>query len=339
MIYIIIVNWNGWKDTIECLESIFANTHINYKVVVCDNCSTDYSVNHIVAWAEGRLDAYVLESNPLRKLTWPPTTKPILYCLYEDNAITPLKLADSNAELIIIKINSNLGFSGGNNVGIKYALLDNQCSFLWLLNNDTVVAKDSLSCLVNHGHVICKSNVGIIGSKILYYHKPNIIQSVAGIYNKWLSIGGHLGDSQVDSGQYDVPVNSVRIDYVVGASMFVRREFIETVGLMSEDFFLYYEEIDWYIRGTKLGWLLDYCYESIIYHKEGASIGTNKVLKRRSKISDYYCLKNRLVISSKYFPKYFYFVYIGLVLTLLKSLIRLDLDRASMIGKILLGAR
>ncbi len=131
-VYIIILNYNGWADTIECLESVLRNDYPNYQVIVVDNNSPNNSMEYIKAWAEGNLDVWVNPSNPLRKLSFPPVPKPIPYVFYTreeaekggnfefeekikgeiPNGIT------TKYPLIFIQTGYNGGFSYGNNVAM-----------------------------------------------------------------------------------------------------------------------------------------------------------------------------------------------------------------------------
>ena len=77
-VYVLILNWNGWSDTIECLESVLRGTHWNQRIIVCDNDSRDGSLEHIKAWAEGRLDVVVPRDAPLDDLSRPPVAKPMI---------------------------------------------------------------------------------------------------------------------------------------------------------------------------------------------------------------------------------------------------------------------
>jgi GT2 family glycosyltransferase len=332
-IYVIILNYNGWTDTIECLESVLRNNYPNYQVIVVDNNSTDNSLKYIKAWAEGKLDVWIKPNNPLKHLCFPPVKKPIPYVSYcrkeaekggnkeQENKLIPHTIRNNNAQntiistspypLIFIQTHVNLGFAGGNNIGIKYALAKNDFEFVWLLNNDTVIERDSLLKLV-HNATLCKEKkIGIIGSKLLYYHKPDTIQGIGGIYNKWFGVSKHLGAFEKDKGQYDNKKVLKKIDYIIGASMLVSSNLIKKVGLLCEDYFLYFEDIDWALRAKNQNFELDYCWESKVYHKEGKSIGSSLKGKEKSDFSDFYGLKNRIVFTKKFFPKWLWSVYAG----------------------------
>ena len=132
---VLILNWNNWVDTIECLESVFRINYPNYQVIIIDNGSTDNSVDKIIKWAEGKQETMTpLPSHPLYYLSHPPVLKPILYIEYDkeeaENGGEVKKEIELSTKLIngkfksmiIIRLDKNLGFSAGNNVGIKYVL-------------------------------------------------------------------------------------------------------------------------------------------------------------------------------------------------------------------------
>jgi GT2 family glycosyltransferase len=262
MIYVVLLNWNGASDTIACLQSLANLEGALPKVIVCDNASRDDS------WQ--RIEAYIQKQSIL--------------------------------DIQLVQTGANLGFAGGNNVGLRLALADPAMTFTWLLNNDTEVAPGALDALVRYMHDHPK--VAICGSTLLYMDSPNIIQAVGGQYNSWLGTSRHVLHHQHFSQLTCAAVNPVDFDYVVGASMFARRSALETVGLLSEDYFLYFEEIDWAIRLKHLmpGTTLGYAPDSLVYHKEGASTGAaNQAKKTYTFFSDYFFITSRLKFSRKFF--------------------------------------
>jgi hypothetical protein len=331
-VYIIILNYNGWADTIECLESVLRNDYPNYQVIVVDNNSPNNSMEYIKAWAEGKLDVWVKQDHPLRHLSFPPVKKPVPYVFYTrkeaekggnsdlENKLTKNISSEiaTSYPLVFIQTGENLGFAGGNNVGIRYVLAKNDFEYIWFLNNDTVIERDALSKLVQKFEKYEKlgKKIGIAGSKLLYYDNPKLIQGIGGIYNKWFAVAKHLGVFEEDRGQYDNEDVLDKIDYIIGASMLVSKDFIKEVGLMCEDYFLYFEEMDWTIRGKKKGYQLAYCWKSKVYHKEGGSIGSSLKGERKSEIADYYGLRNRIVFTKKFYPKYLWSVYLGFIVVI-----------------------
>jgi hypothetical protein len=292
--YIILLNWNGWRDTIECLESLFRLANDNFKVVVCDNASSDDSMQRIKAWAQGEILVSALNAE-LDKFSSPAVRKPLGYEEISHDLIRHSEI-NRDARLILIQIGSNLGFAGGNNIGLRFALQDLNCKFCWLLNTDTVVAPDALTAL--RSTVNQNPEIGICGSLNLSYYSPRQVQALGGKrYNYWTSRAYTVPTITVDN----LPASAGKFDYVNGASMFVTRQFLETVGLMEESYFLYFEELDWAMR-AKGHFLLGYAPGSVIYHKEGAQAGSSPDRMKRSILSDRFLTRNRILFTRRYLP-------------------------------------
>src|SRR5437773_2370390 len=191
-VFVVVLNWNGWHDTIECLESILRSSGCSYSVVVCDNDSSDDSVARIADWAAGRL---VFDSagtpDSLRHLVDPPRAKPIdLKILNESDASAAV---GTHARVTLIRNEANHGFAGGSNVGLRFAVAHADCDWVWLLNNDTVVAPDAMAELV--ARVVRNPGIGLCGSTVLYYDTPETVQALGGArLDRWFGITRHLRD-------------------------------------------------------------------------------------------------------------------------------------------------
>ena len=148
-VYVALLNWNGWGDTLECLESLFRSDYSDFQVIVCDNGSEDGSMDHLEAWAEGRVDiAGGCRDQRLARFSFPPAPKPIPYVVHGRGAAEAGGGgSDSSARLILIESGANLGFAGGYNIALRYALARDDFAYIWLLNNDTVVNGDALSAV------------------------------------------------------------------------------------------------------------------------------------------------------------------------------------------------
>jgi GT2 family glycosyltransferase len=318
--YIIILNWNGWKDTVECLESVFRLGCQDFRVVVCDNASTDGSLTKIKEWAGGKILAEF--TNPqLSHLGFPPISKPIPY--YElTREQVEAETGGNDARLILIQNGANLGFAAGNNVGLRYGLRDPNCQFFWMLNNDTVVEPDSLSAMV----LLMQKNpeLGLCGSLNLSYHNPKEVQAQGGRqYSRWTARVHIPPACMVEELDFHPP----QMDYIIGASMLAKRAFLERVGLMEESYFLYFEEMDWAMRAKGI-FQLGYASESVIYHKEGASIGTSQDRKKRSLLSEKYVSRNRVLFTKRFFPWALPSVLTSVFLSAAHRLCQGDLERA-----------
>ncbi len=298
-VYIIIVNWNGWQDTIECLESVFRNRYPHYQVVLCDNGSQDGSIDHIADWATGHKQMNGKINYMLRHLSSPPIPKPVRYVKYtREQAEAGGDSALHESPLVLVQTGENLGFAGGNNVGLRYALSRSDFRFVWLLNNDTVIERNSLVKMVEH--MLTRPEAGICGSTVLYYHRPDIIWTLGGgTFNKWLAKSRCLKNNQLNDRSIDTEKIEANMAYIAGASMLVSANFLKNIGLLSEDYFLYYEEPDWAFR-AKGRYALTYAHDSIVYHKVAESTKLfDSVSEQKSRN---FFWKNQIKFTRKHFP-------------------------------------
>lgn len=291
---IIILNYNGSADTIACVESLLALSYENYELVIIDNASTDNSQTEISNWLEAK------------SITTLKNTDAIKYQLSSNNPV--------NISWIVAK--ENKGFANGNNQGIKYALEHVGASYVWLLNNDTIVAKDALLELMKQ--IKEKENCGICGSMMLEYKHKEIIQGYAGRYFKF-SGKTILIQAGIEYGLTSKP--NTKIDFPIGASMLVSKDFIKDVGLMCEDYFLFFEELDWVTRGKKKGWEFDVAWNSKVWHKGSVTVG------RSSKKSDFFTLRSRLLFTRKFYPYALPTIYFFTLSFLINRIRRFQFDR------------
>jgi len=210
-----------------------------------------------------------------------------------DDSGTRLKKRFPDVE--VIKTGSNLGFSGGNNVGIRHAL-SLGAEYIWLLNNDTVVDSAALSTLV--GMAENDRTIGMVGSKIHYHDAPSKIwYAGAWLDKRYPYRSSHRGLNEEDRGQYDLAGET---GYVSGCSLLATKRMIEKVGLLDDDLFLYYEDIDWNARAVKKGWKAVYCPSSLVFHKVSISIGGMDSPRMK-----YYLARNLLYFIRHNFPETF----------------------------------
>ena len=184
--------------------------------------------------------------------------------------------------VIFIRSEVNLGFAGGNNLGIKEATGD----YIFLVNNDTEFTPGLVEKLVQV--MDANKEVGMISPMIKYYSDKQLIQ-YAGYtpMNYYTCRNLCIGLKQKDMGQYDHITGPTA--YCHGAAMMIRKEAIDKAGLMNESFFLYYEEVDWCEHITKAGYKAWVCTDALIYHKESVSVG------KKSKLKEYFMNRNRML--------------------------------------------
>lgn len=267
-VWIVLVNWNGWRDAVECLESVLRLDYPDFGVIVCDNASSDGSIGKLRDWAAGTL-AWTAPAGPLARLTTPPVPKPVA-CEHV-RAPASFRHGDSAARLLLVETGGNLGFAGGNNVGIRIALDDPACAYVWLLNNDTVVEPGCLAAMVRRAGM--DAETGITGSVNCFYADPGRVQALGGgHFSPWrVAIDLHgIGMRRGDIDAAAVQRAQARLDWVSGASMLVSRRFLQGVGEMEESYFLYFEEIDWALR-ARGRFRQALAEDAIVYHKAGSS--------------------------------------------------------------------
>ena len=213
----------------------------------------------------------------------------------------------------LIENGQNLGFSGGNNVGIKKALKEN-FDYVLLLNNDTTVEPNFLEELIKVGE--SDEKIGVVGPKIYYHGDRTRIWYGGGDFT-WLGGGRHLQYNEIDRAPNETEPRKTK--YMTGCAFLIKSEIIKKVNLMSEEFFLYYEDTDWSLSVRKAGYKVMYAPASKIYHK--VSRTTSKL---GSPMIHYYHIRNALLLSKRQAPKIILVgIYIWSAVHYLKQIIKL----------------
>jgi len=184
----------------------------------------------------------------------------------------------------VIESNVNLGFAGGNNLGIRAA----QGEYLLLLNNDTEVDPGFLEPLVSK--LESNEKIGVASPKVYYFGTNTLQYAGAAPINRFTGRGGFIGDKEDDTQQYNVAKIT---NHAHGAAMIFSRKLAEKVGLMSEFYFLYYEELDFCEKIKRAGYTIWYVPESVVYHKESMSVGKNSIVKT------FYMTRNRILFMKR----------------------------------------
>lgn len=328
MIAIVVVNWNGHRDTAECLESLMRLDEPldSFRIIVSDNGSEPGSVETIIDWCSGRL---VVDRSSEAWQFLPESRR------HSPNFVTIDASCSHNfsdAPLVtILRNEDNLGFAGGNNAAIRLALTNPAVTAVWLLNNDTVCRADALSRM--EARIRADKRIGMIGSTLLYYDNPRMVQGVGGWFNGRTGRGDHIGKFlPIDSLPERCEVER-SLTYVIGASMLVRREFIESIGLMYEGYFLYFEETDWSERNAGK-FLLGWEPSSFVYHKEGGSIGTS-LRHRPSNTSIYYLNRNLLLFTWRHYRIYMPVITLRVMFRAARFILTRDMSGARIVSRAL----
>ncbi len=267
---IVILNYNGKEILKQTLESLVKSiSSSGPKIIVVDNGSTDGSKEYLKRFAEksAKIDSEV------------------------------------RVNLSLIENQSNLGFTGGNNVGIRQALKDG-ADYVMLLNNDVIVKNAFWKPLV--GFLEENQKVGIVGPKIYFapgcefhqdrYSKKDrgkVIWCAGGMIDWGNVYTPHQGVNEVDSGQYG---DARETDFVSGCCLLAKRKVWEEVGLLDERYFLYFEDVDFCLQAKKKGWETYFVPESKIWHLNAGSSGCG------GELQDYFITRNRLLFGMRWAP-------------------------------------
>ncbi|MDY9922946.1 glycosyltransferase family 2 protein [Methanobacterium sp.] len=282
-ISIIILNWNGWKDTIECLESIYQMDYPYFNVIVVDNKSEDDSIDKIRAFCEGKIN---VSSKYFR---YDISTKPININYYntKTNKLKKNSSFHDNLNLYLIKNSENSGFAEGNNIGIRFSIKFLNPKYTLLLNNDTVVDKKFLNEMIV---IATQSNSGIIGPKILFYENEKIIQSLGTKINWFSGKVKHIGYRSEDQEHVQIPQD---LDGISGCAMLIKKEVFDEIDLFDPQYYLYYEDNDLCIRAKRKGFVIETSQNSKVWHKDSSSSQNNG-------IREYYSSRNHFLFMKIY---------------------------------------
>jgi GT2 family glycosyltransferase len=281
---VVIVNWNGERDTLICLQSLLALNYANFQVVISDNGSRSQSLDVIKKWIGSNSGASA------------PTT--------------------GGLACVVIENGKNLGFTGANTVGIKYALA-HEADYVLFLNNDTIVTPDFLTKMIEAGESDPK--IGIVGCKIFYSATED-----DGRHKIW-SLGGYSFAKgmpvNIASGEYDrADWRGIRLQELInGCCMLIKRGVIESVGVQDDRLFFGMDDVEYSFRVARNGWKNLVNLDAVIYHSASQSVVSHADLQI------YYLFRNVLIFRSSSFAWYqnlaFYF-YFGLRYVMIAGLYR-----------------
>jgi GT2 family glycosyltransferase len=281
---VVIVAFNSAPVIAECLESLFASNDADLAVVVVDNDSTDSTVQVIEDWASGRAPLSPRDDCPLQSLG--PVAKPVC------STVAPAGELPQQAPLVIVRSAVNGGFARGVNQGLEVLARRKDVSAFWVLNPDCVVPPGTAAAYLA---AAAEGPFSLLSCRTIYYEHPDRIQTDGGRVNRWTGVC-----TSVHAGQPpDTSLPDARdLDYVTGANMVASRTFLEAAGPMAEDYFLYYEEVDWAAHRGSLPIRL--VPGAVVYHHGGTVIGSGTSARRASPFSNYFNYRNRLLFARRH---------------------------------------
>ncbi|HFQ5257525.1 TPA: hypothetical protein ACGUXQ_002761 [Vibrio vulnificus] len=317
LVDLIILNYKNYNDTIELLNSVFSGPRISSisNIHIIDNDSKNESLAHI------------LESLPILASEKTNVSDVNL------DSITEHKTHTYN--IITYQAKKNLGYAGGNNFGLK-GFLSGNSDLAIVCNNDVVFPVGQLEVFIDESikAISENENVGLVGNVLYFYDHPELIQASGGKINKSLCRTRHLNVGMTSIADRVVP------DYPIGALLLFSREVLQEVGLLSEEYFLYYEELDYVNRMRNKSFTFEIMQSAKILHKEGASAGSNsRDYKSVSLISDYFMNVNKIRYSRRFNRKYLFLVTAVVIVNAFRRLFRGELKKCFNIMLFLFGKK
>ncbi len=285
MVVIAIVSTNEAHNIVGCLTSLAASTYDKFRIVICEN-----------GGEEGfqRTGRSVAELEILR---------PAAGARGEIASVPPHPCVEfaflaGSQRITILRAPRNLGYAGGVNACIAAAGATGWDA-VWVLNPDTFPERAALTALVERQK---EGGYGIVGSRLIFV-ASGLVQTWGGIeWRPWLGRGRLLGWNQPAEMVPDIPAIERRFGFISGASMFVTRGYIETVGVMDDDFFVYDEDVEWCLRRGRF--TLGYAHASVVRHIHGATSGSSLNKATRSRFNLYLTERNRVLLARKRFGRW-----------------------------------
>ncbi len=320
-IAVIVVAYNAADFILDCVQSLRAARGPELRIVVVDNGSSDTTSDVIRAWAGG---APFTPSNDLPMTIATPAALP---------AFSERQVGEriGNGDLhgvTLVRSRENGGFAAGVNIGLSMALGDGEVGHFWILNPDSVVSDGAPEAMAET--IRANPGYGIITGRARYLERPEAIQIDGGFYNRKTGItrNANVGEPAEST---RMPEGS-ELDFAFGGNMIVSRGFVEQKGLMAEDYFLYYEEVDWSLRKGDFPLLT--CEGGMVFHRAGASIGSPTHKGRSATpFSLYFKHRGRLRFLRRHRPQAVFTAQLYTLAKIFQCLIRRDFAGASAIWR------
>ena len=294
-VVIAIVATDEAKNIVGCLGSLDGSIFREFSVVICEN---------------GGHDAFERDVREMAKLPGMAEADAEAEDRLGGAEGRRFRLGADRRPVTLLRSRENRGYSGGVNFCIAAAGTD--WDFIWVLNPDTFPEADALGALVRRQ---AEGGYGMVGSKLVFVADGRV--QLWGGLRYWPLLGRSpsLGNGQAAEVQPDVREVEAALEIISGASMFVSKDYIKTVGVMDEDFFVYYEDVEWSLR--RGNFRLGYAHDSVVHHLAGSTSGSAGPRSKRSRFSIYLSERNRVILAKKRYPAVWpLFAFVALLQTL-----------------------
>lgn len=271
---VVIVGFRSDDVIIDCLESLALSEGVRLRIALVDNASPDQTAAAARAWATAR------------SLT------------VEERDVPAGATADlsPDTEFALLRLPVNLGFAGGVNAGLRALLADGEIDLFWVLNPDCVATPGAALAFARHA--AAAGPFSLMGGRTLFHEPPQAIQSDGGLVHRWTGVCSNVNRGRAPHAA-SAP-SAATLDFISGANVVGSRAFIERAGLLQEDYFVFYEEVDWAMRRDDLP--LTFCEAACVLHHGGTAIGSGSTAARATDFANYFNFRNRMRFMRRFHP-------------------------------------
>ncbi len=274
---VIVVAFNSADVIVGCLDSLLAQEAGPPVIVVVDNASSDGTVPTLRAWAAGRTDA---QGRPLM----------------QERDLKDAAGSVPPSRMVLIHSGANRGFAGGVNIGLAALAATPEIEHFWVLNPDAYADPKASGAILAAAQAT--PGYGLMSGRVCYSEPPFNVQIDGGTINHWTGVTSNINHGQ-DSATAPWP-NADQMEFVTGANMVASRRFYENVGPLREDYFLYYEEVDWALRRGALPIVVAPGF--MVFHHAGTSIGSPTLTRIGSPFAFWFKYRSRRIFVSRFDP-------------------------------------
>lgn len=286
---VIIVTYNAEDVILDCLESLMAVKDTPLKIIVVENASQDDTAQVIRDWANG---SKTYSPSPKLAISMVACPKPV----HMQVVINEAEATSCLGQLTLIHSKQNDGFAGGVNRGLAIAANDPNIEHFWILNPDCITTPKTPA-----RYIACAAanpSYGLMGGRTCYMNPADRIQIDGGTVNLWTGVTSNLNPGLPHA--TTPPPASTDMEFISGANLLASRSFYEKIGPMREDYFLYYEEVDWAFRRGDFN--LVYCPNALVFHHAGTAIGSQAFDGIASPFSHYFKYRSRMKFVRRFRP-------------------------------------
>lgn len=288
-IAVLFLNWNGYEDTVECMETVFSQDYERFQVILFDNGSTDGSYEKLIQYLEGKADLSFLSQCVQPDILGTPVSEKRSFHISNGTDY------NEKADVIVLRNEKNAGFAPCCNQGIRYCLQRSFFMRILILNNDVLLFPGMISRM--NKTMDNNIDIGVLGTKVYFYEPGRRIQSMGGrfIFADWELFRSH---EELEMFGDDLGEGVFRTSVLTGCALMIKRELLEKQ-LIPEEYYHFWEDLEFFYRVARQGHMIAIDTKAELTHKGGASSGYHH---GPTYFSSYYGLRNKIMFTRRNLP-------------------------------------